>query len=276
MKPRFLAALFALPPCAILALYACSSDSTNAAGDDASTGDGTGFEGSSIDVPGAVPVTQKGHIIVARKNSPAAGVVINTSAGSSAITDDAGAYSIQVPKGVPYNMTVTGDGFYKLIEQEWTIPGDTDRGHTSFLSMILGDILAASITDRDPNKGVLTVRVYATGGCPSVDGATISLDPPDGKTVYARGGLPSTETTVSAEELPSAIIYNLPTGVNLKLKAAHPTCTFVPYPAQADGFTYTGNVKTEGGKVISFARVFLTAPGSADAVPDAVPDAPLD
>jgi len=238
---------------------------------DASTRDGAGFEGSSIDVPGAVPVTQRGQIIVARQNTPVEGAIVSTSAGSRTSTDDGGLYSIQVPKGVAYSMTVEKQGFWKLVEQEWIIDQDTDRKDTSFLSEILASLLAASIPDLDATKGVLTLRVYPTEGCPSVEGATVSIEPAGGKLVYPRGGLPSKETTIAAEESPSAIFYNLPTGVPLQLKASHPTCTFVPYPAKADGFTYTGKVTTEPGKVISFARVFLKGNGVSDAGADAPP-----
>ena len=185
----------------------------------------------------AVPVTQRGQIIVARQNTPVEGAIVSTSAGSRTSTDDGGLYSIQVPKGVAYSMTVEKQGFWKLVEQEWIIDQDTDRKDTSFLSEILASLLAASIPDLDATKGVLTLRVYPTEGCPSVEGATVSIEPAGGKLVYPRGGLPSKETTIAAEESPSAIFYNLPTGVPLQLKASHPTCTFVPYPAKADGFT---------------------------------------
>lgn len=247
----------------LLPTYAagCGDDDPSAPADASVASDSPGFESSTIDVPGAVPVTQRGQIVVARQNAPVEGAIVATSAGSRTSTDDAGLYAIQVPKGIPYSMTVEKPGFYKLIEQEWSIGEDTDRKDTSFLSDILASLLAASIPDLDPQKGILTLRVYPKEGCASVDGATVTIEPAAGKIVYPRGGLPSKETTIAAEESPSAVIYNLPTGVPLKLKAQHPTCTFVPYPASSDGFTYTGNVTTEPGKVISFARVYLRGNG---------------
>ena len=78
---------------------------------------------------------------------------------------------------------------------------------------------------------------------------------------YFKGGFPSnTATSVTAGELPSAVIYNLPPGAPVQLTITHPTCKQVAFPTpdtDAPNIVYTGNVTTEAGNSAGVLRYYL-------------------
>ncbi len=253
--------------------WACSSSRTSAtpaAQVDAGAGS---TEAGAPDVVVAVgEVKQTGRILAARAATPVENATI-TVGSKSATTGADGKYAIAVPKGTPHRMKIAGEGSYNLLEQEWILDKDTDRGDTSFLSKTLANILLSFFADMDKSKGVLTMTVNPRG-CPSIDGAIVTLEPPgSAKVKYARGGIPSDEVGAKPDELPTAIFYNIEPGKVITVKVTHPSCIQLPYPIEADGFKLTGSTTTEGGESISYFRTYLGPGPTSDAGPaDAAKD----
>lgn len=260
-----------------LALFvACSNGNNN----------GDGGADSGGDAPGNT-FTQTGQVIAFGGTSGVADVIISA-AGSSATTDVNGNYSLSVPQNMAYTTQFAaapdaGGSYVSLDEQEWMLTGDANRGKTSFVSTQLEGILKGILGNPNPMLAVLSVIVEATGTCAAdaggsdVTGATISVpgmaaDGGSGGPVltYFAGSpsLPSASaTSVTAGQLPSAIIYNLPLNAAFsQITVTHPTCHQVAFPVtdpSAPTIKYTGNVKLEasepttGPQVVSNIRIFL-------------------
>lgn len=254
----------------ILALsVGCSSTDTTPSGDGGTGGEGGGGDGSVA--PGMA--TQKGKTIDFATMAGVAGATITLGDGHSAMSMAApmkGVYAIPVPINTPYFMTVTGDTYVKLIEQEWQISADYDRGTTSMIDMATQMMLEGALAGFDMTKGVLGVGITkSTGGaCADEGGATIALKTPGNSVVrYFTSGFPDgTRTSVqSGQTTPSAVIYNIDVGADLELVVTPPTggdggvpCTVEAFPHTEGTVTYTGKAKVEGGgATTSFFRVFV-------------------
>lgn len=236
----------------LASLVACSSSSSS------SSSGGSPDAGTTDQLP--APPYQKGKITQALSNGTAVGVATVTIAGKSAHTKDDGTYAISIPKGTPYSMVVTGDGFFKLTEQDWISNQDIlDWGETQLLPQSIGTLLVSLLAGRDATKGQLVVRVVPLPGCDSEEGSTLELDPPgNAKLSYIQGGTPkATATSVSKGEDFSAVFYNVEPGAKVNIKVTSTTCTQKAYPVDAQGVTFTGTQTIEGGDSITFSRVFL-------------------
>ncbi|MBS2012373.1 MAG: hypothetical protein JST00_05780 [Deltaproteobacteria bacterium] len=236
---------------------ACSSSSTpGTTPDDAGAAD-TGT--TDVGQPAANEAKQTGRVIGAldRLEIPDVTVTID---GKSAKTKGDGTYEIIVPKNKPYTMSVSGEGFYKLNEQEWILKKDSlARGDTSLLSVDTANLLASFLPGRDKAKGLLVVKVQPIAPCDDEGGSTLTIEPAgDSKIVYFAGGRPNADAK-SAEKGASfsAAVYNVETGVNIKVNVVSPKCQVVPYPIDQSEVTYTGNQKTEPGDVLSYVRAFI-------------------
>jgi hypothetical protein len=265
-----------------LLLAACSNNNGN--------GDG-GTDGGGGDVVNTNTFSQTGIIVDYSSKKGLQGIIVS-GGGNSTTSDSTGAYTLQVPKNTAYTMTISTDGdaatqYLTLNEQEWTLSGNVDRGKTSAVSDLTENLLKGILQPAPDNtKAVLTVDVIATGACPSATGATVSvpgLPAPDAGADagsgsgpyldYFAGGFPSaTAPSVTDGQLPSAIIWNLPTAAAFSTVTVTPPtgCTVVPFPTTdpsdsgpGPNLTYSGNVKLDpsqpsaGMNVASFMRVFL-------------------
>jgi hypothetical protein len=131
MRARHLAilSLFLVAGVAGSFASACSSDGGTTPAEEA----GTPTEGGTTDVgqPTANEAKQTGRIIGALDKLEVPNVNV-TIEGKTATTKGDGTYEIIVPKNKPYTMSVSGEGYYKLNEQEFILKKDTlARGDTS-------------------------------------------------------------------------------------------------------------------------------------------------
>jgi hypothetical protein len=264
-------------------VVACSSDDSNptkstadggVAGDD--DGDDTAVPPVGECVGDATTVAQKGRVV--KFGSEGEGISGATVAigGGSFTTDADGYYCAKFAKDTAVQMTVTGpaadegDGFYALIDSEWKLAADGDRGDTRLLPEGTAKLLLGTLTGFDDTLGVVTLLVDKVAGCTSVDGTTVTVDgQPDAKVVYFSGGLPSSSATGIAEgQNPGVVIYNLDPAKPVTLVSAGGTCKGATLPqtvtegAGQAAFTYTGNVgvKAANTKTLSALRLFLGAP----------------
>ena len=264
-------------------VVACSNSSGNGDGGT----DGSAETGSDS----GNTVAQTGQIIDFDNKTGVFDIMVS-GAGNTTTTDSMGNYSLAVPPNTPYTMQVVagadaGKPYVSLNEQEWMLTGAANRGQTSFVSAGTEGLLKSVLpTTPNPMLAVLSVIVEATGSCAAdaggadVTGATISVPGlPSGDAgsdggpnsvvlVYFSGGLPSgSATSVTAGQLPSALIYNLPTTTSFnQITVTHPTCHMKAFPVSdstSPNIVYTGNVRldpsepTNGPGVVSNIRVFL-------------------
>jgi hypothetical protein len=204
-------------------------------------------------------VTQHGTIVDFVTKNPIAGATVSA-AGESVTTDANGAYAFSIAPDKPYTVSVTAPGYGKLVLQERTIEADEDDGEMNLVSTSEATAVEALLPGYDATLGGLSVQVVPTGSCASAEGATISVSPAGAaKIAYFAGGVPSaTQTSVSAVQFPSAVVYDVQPGVPLTLTVAHSTCAQVAFPAVEGAIRYTGaGIEAQPSGVTGFAEVFL-------------------
>lgn len=236
---------------------ACSSSTSETPGADAGTAGETGT--TDVGTPAANEAKQTGKIIGALDKLEIPGVTVAID-GKTATTKADGTYEIIVPKDKPYTMSVSGEGYYKLNEQEWILKKDSlARGDTSLLSVDTANLLASFLPGRDKTKGLLVVKVQPIPPCDDEGGSTITIEPAgDSKIAYFENGRPNTNAKAAEKGASfSAAFYNVDVGVNIKVNVVSPKCNVVPYPIDQADVTYTGNQKTEPGEVLSYVRAFI-------------------
>lgn len=258
MRVRHLAILVFSSITAIAASFAaaCSSDGGATPTDEGGT---TPDAGTDIGQPTANEAKQTGRIIGAIDKLEVPNVTV-TIDGKSATTKADGTYEIIVPKNKPYTMSVSGEGYYKLNEQEWILKKDSlARGDTSLLSVDTANLLASFLPGRDKAKGVLVVKVQPVAPCDDEGGSTMTIEPAgEAKIVYFESGRPNVNAKAAEKGASfSAAIYNVEIGVNVKVNVTSPKCQVIPYPFDQSEVTYTGNQKTEPGEVLSYVRAFI-------------------
>lgn len=176
--------------------------------------------------------------------------------GHTALSNVNGVFDLTVAANTAFTATATAAAYTKLIGQELSISDYDDFGFLPMISTSTSSLLQGVLSGYDPSKGVIIVLAVATGGCASEGGATLSVSP-SGIVNYFSGGTPSSGTSITAGETPSAVIYNVPPGVALTLSVASPSCTQAAYPFTQGVLTYTGAMKVEAGNAVTAARVFL-------------------
>lgn len=267
MNARVFALLLPLSTFTVVA--ACSDDSTSSTpAADAGTADAAGETGPVV--VGTNEVKQKGKTVHALQTTSGVEATI-TVAGKSAQANGNGEYEIAVPKDAPYSMTVTAEGYFKLLEQEWIVKQDLDNGETSMLPTAVAGFLSEQLSPkRDPAKGLLVVSVRPQAPCTTEDGTTLTIDPPgSAKLTYVDGTSPDPLlTAVKGGSRFSAFFYDIEPNVVVHVTAKSPTCEQVPFPLDVDGKTLTGNQKTEAGEALSFMRVYVGPLKSTDAGTD--------
>jgi hypothetical protein len=221
-------------------------------------------------------VTQRGRTVqyLPCNTSPAAVAGATVTVGSQTTTTAKdGTYSILVPAGTPFTMSVekttiknpndpTDLKYVKLIEAEDTVTASYDRGDTKLISADTAGLLSSALTSYDTTKSLLTIELVKTGNCTDVGGTTVAISPSnaDAVSLYPAQCISPDPSNASATDgvFPAAIIYNLTPGTH-SVTAASPHCTQIPYPYTdpTNGLTYDGTVITEAGTGTSFLRVFF-------------------
>jgi hypothetical protein len=221
-----------------------------------STGSGSSTGSATSEGPQAV--TETGTIVDLESKKPISGATV-TAGDQTATTATDGTFSLTLQKGDPFQLSVTASGYATLLEQQTSLSADYSVGSTTIVPNETATLLTAMLSGYDSTLGVLSVAVTPTGACASEDGATITVSPAgSAKVTYFSGGIPSSGlTAVKGGQFPSAVIYNVATGVPLTVTVSHPTCSQAPFPFTQGGVVYTGGISTESGEVTGFAKIFL-------------------
>jgi hypothetical protein len=192
-----------------------------------------------------------------------AGATVTVGAQSATTAAD-GSYSIQVPSGAPFTMTVYAPQYIPLIEAQDMVKASYDRGNTLMISTSTASFLESALPGFDSSATFLTVELVKTGNCADVTGTTITVSPTNAgaateypaQCVSPVGGTSATDGVFPSAS--AAVVYNLSPGTHT-VSASSPKCKQVPYPYEdpATGLTYEGVVTTEIGDTNAFTRVFL-------------------
>lgn len=234
--------------CALLASACSSSTSSTPATTDAGAARTASYRGTVMDFDTRSPVQ----------------ATVSAGAGS-AQSDGSGAFSVAVSADSVVTPKFVKDGYIKASLQELKLAGDYDDKPFLFASLKRASESRNALTDYDPKKGVMQVRVVPTGGCSDISGSTITVSPSaDAKVIYFRNSVFSPEKTVGAGEDPAVLIYNVDANVPLTVTVTSPKCTQAPFPFTDGNATYTGAMSTPPGGETSgtelastFVRVFM-------------------
>lgn len=247
-----------------LCLIACSNngDTKDGGGGDCACPDGGS---SGIKLTGVVSAYESKAVL------PMATASIT--GGPSSVTASDGTYSLSVQKGTPFYLTVAGDQYMKLLEQEAVLSGDAKKDETLVRVSTQAQLQAFLMNfDMTKTKATLIIGVTKRTTCASSEGAIVDLEPPQpgSSRSYTQGGIPAANRTFAADG-ERIIFYNLDPKANVKIKLswAMPSdggpqpatpCTMVAYPFQEPDqptLTYTGNVVLEAGDAFSYERLHL-------------------
>lgn len=234
---------------ALAALAAsCGNDSTSSA----SPAD------AAPSVEAAIPtVVQRGRVVDFTSKKAVAGASI-VAGGQTVQSGADGTYALSVDQRAEFSMNVTAPSYVKLIEQTTLLEGDRDRGDTLLVAKTDSDLLKLALDEYDASRGVLSIQILPVGSCAHVAGAKVHVDIDGAKIAYFNRRFPTPGLEEAKDdELPTAVIYNLPTGRDIQVEIEHSSCKVVPFPYVYTGITYLAQVKTEAGDVTSFARFFL-------------------
>jgi hypothetical protein len=195
--------------------------------------------------------------------TPVAGATVSVGS-QTAMTASDGTYSIQVPSGSSFTMTVTAANYISLIEAADMVTASYDRGNTLMISTSTASFLESALPGFDSSASLLTIELVKTGSCTDVTGTTITVSPTNTSAVTqypAQCVSPVGGTSATDGVFPSAsaaVVYNLSAGVHT-VSASSPACKQVPYPYKdpTTGLTYEGTVTTQTGNTNAFTRVFL-------------------
>jgi hypothetical protein len=235
------------------ALSGCGASSGSATAPDASPpGVDAGSEAGEGGVPGTVTVTGS-DVQFTNLAKPVPSATISMG-GTSTTANAMGDWSLVIHANTPVTQVHDAPGYVQFTNQEEIFSADTAYGATILVDIPTANILLQSFRDFDKSLGVLAIGVTAESACTStVAGSTITVTA-GGKTthedagggpglIYFVGGFPSpTATSVAAGEVPSAIAYNLPVGVDLAVTVSHPKCKQDLFPVTVGPITYTGKV----------------------------------
>jgi hypothetical protein len=175
-----------------------------------------------------------------------------------------GTFLANVVVGVPFQLVATASGYWPMTLEEMLVT-------SSMASLpepitLFSDAYANSLTlaapGYDPSLGILGISVLSLGSCADPTGATLTITSADAgasPVLYLTNGMPSGAASVTGSALPSAVAYNVPTGVDLSIAISHPTCAQAPYPVAipSTNVTLTGRVRVSPGNTTSYALVYL-------------------
>jgi hypothetical protein len=237
-----------------------SSDSPNPASTtDSGANKDTTSNTDAADGGAGGTVKDRGVVFDYLSGKPVANITL-TENGTTATTDDKGAFSLDVPTGKPLELVVTGADTPKTYIGEMILGADVDR-KIPIPTLSLFRVGKNSFTDIDPAKALVYLVVRPTGACTDVSGGTITVkSPADAKYEYFTDKLPDAERKEFKfidPDVPVVAVYNVPVGEQIDVEITHPTCKQIPYPAKVGTETYTGRVTTEGGDANSVLIYYL-------------------
>jgi hypothetical protein len=233
-----------------------------------------GAGGCSSSGGGAKLVTQTGRMIAytpcgsSVDATPVEGATITIGSETTVSAKD-GTYSIPVPAGTPFTMTVTkttAPTYAQLLEAVDTVEASYNRGDTQLIATTTAQLLSSALPNYDATRSLLSVELMKTGSCTDLNGSTIKVSPSnaDALTQYPAscispvGNNPYATDNVTPPVFPTAVVYNL-APATVTVAVTSPKCTQIPFPYTdpTTGLTYDGAVTTQAGLGTSFIRIFM-------------------
>ena len=236
---------------ASMALPAACSAHHNAA----SASDAAVDQGSTGDVP---TVNDTGTIVdYDIQSKPIAGATL-TEGDWSTTTDAHGKFSMAVPLNTPLSLVLTAPKYTKTLFDEISLQQDADRGPLPIPLLDTYHLGQQALPSFDTTRGSVYLVVHARGNCASVAGGTVTINSPsDALMAYFNGEIPSQRQSMVRDQLPVAVVYNVPAGSQIDVTITHPACKQAPFPVVEGGVTYTGRITVEGGDANSTANYYL-------------------
>lgn len=192
-----------------------------------------------------------------------------TALGRSATTAANGRFSLDVAVDTPFVYTIDAADHFKFVSQEMIVHGPFQQEPSFVLMASVVPALKGGLPGLDEALGVVSVTIYPRGSCAEETGATVSVAPEGAaKITYADDyGLPDPAVT-SAAKNQFVVLYNVPLGVELTVRASHPTCRMGAFPyvdpaalPQAGAVTYTGKgfraTESLAAGAVTFGNLYL-------------------
>jgi hypothetical protein len=224
------------------------------------TGSSSGGSSSGSSSGGAGPPAMLSGTTV----PASAAVAVESTVMGPSVYPDAGAFLATVALGVPFQLVATASGYLPMTLEEMgvTFPTASLPQPITLFSVDYANSLKMAAPGYDPSLGILGISVLSLGSCADPTGATLTVTSSDAgasQVIYLTNGMPSSAASVTDSVLPSAVAYNVPTGVDLSIAVSHPTCTQAPYPVAvpSTNVTLTGRVQASPGNTTSYALVYL-------------------
>lgn len=177
-----------------------------------------------------------------------------------------GTYALLVWGSKPAHTILSAPGFWSLVDQEW-IPLGTVVRRPGMLLVDDGTAawVGSRIPDADPTKGKVVVQVNGDPSCFSANDVTLAMSPAgDARVVYfAADNVPDpsldhAEFRMGNGPQIQALFVNVEPNVRFQITARSSSCAQVPFPIAFQDVMLTGWQYAEGGRSLSFYRVFLT------------------
>jgi len=189
---------------------------------------------------------QHGTLVDYFTSAPLSGFTV-TDGTASTTTDAQGNWVLPAPMGVALAPMVTGPNYSKLYLPEAMAGSvDVNRGRIP-LPDTGGFALEQDILSVDPSQAIVQITVVNAESCKSIAGGTLTVTSPAGASVayFSTQRLPTASAFVDVQDnLPAAVVWNVPPGENVVAEIHHPTCTQAPAGTVHDGAIFTGRTKT--------------------------------
>lgn len=263
------------PLVSALALLSCAKFQGDDTTLDAGPAEGGAPEGgapeSGVVEAGPKRVVASGNLFEFGTTTPVPDVTVSAGATTTK-SDESGHFAIAVDANVPFVPRFSANKFSSLVGDEVSIGEDKTFAQTF---PMVTEAYAGTLTSLylnnppyDTTRGALAILLYVQGTCGTRQGATFRVlanGKPEGVVRYFSGLVPNQgATSAGAQELLSAIVYNLPPGIDLQVEVVggNPTtCRQLRFPVVYEGVTFTGRppqVKT--GATLMVTNVFLGGP----------------
>jgi hypothetical protein len=187
--------------------------------------------------------------------SPGQGLAGATIAAGSqtTVSDSNGAWSLEVATGELFALDFSAPMYVHATNAEQSLSGNSPSNTFPLVDDSTAQLLLQSFTRFQKGLGAIAVVVTGESTCPSTTGATFAASPGTGGAdgggpivlYFSGNNLPSPKATSTVNGAsPAAVIYNLPTGVDINVTVKHPRCKQDPFPILLGPGTFTGKVQT--------------------------------
>jgi hypothetical protein len=200
-----------------------------------------------------------------------AGATIAAS-GATTVSDSNGEWALEVPTGQLFALDFSAPMYVHATNAEQSLSGNSPGNTFPLVDDATAQLLLQSFARFQKQLGAIAVIITGEATCPNTTGATFQatpsapgggLDGGEGPIVlyFSAENLPAPKATSAINGTsPAAVIYNVPTGVDIEVTVKHPGCKQDPFPIVVGPGTYTGKLKTSPAETssTSLAISYLT------------------